>query len=44
MSDKNFVKKYLEDFSISAKPNEEIVEKIISVKNILVNAKKIIKK
>ena len=40
MSDKNFVKKYLEDFSISAKPNEEIVEKIISVKNILVNAKK----
>ena len=40
MSDNIFVKKYLEDFSISVKPNEEIVEKIISVKNILVNAKK----
>ena len=40
MSDNIFVKKYLEDFSISAKPKEEIVEKIISVKNILVNAKK----
>ena len=40
MSDKNFTKKYLEDFSSLLKPNEELVEKIISVKDILINAKK----
>ena len=40
MDDKNFVKKYLEDFSALVKPNEEIVEKIIKVKDILVQAKK----
>ena len=40
MSDKDFAKKYLEDFSSLVKPNEEIVEKIINVKDILINAKK----
>ena len=40
MSDKDFVKKYLEDFSSLAKPNEEIVEKIIATRDILINAKK----
>ena len=40
MSDKDFVKKYLEDFSSLAKPSEKIVEKIISVRDILINAKK----
>ena len=40
MSDEDFVKKYLEDFSSLVKSNETIVEKIIRVKNILVDAKK----
>ena len=40
MTDKNFVKKYLEDFSALVKPNEEIINKIIKVKDILVQAKK----
>ena len=40
MSDKNFVKTYLEDFSALVKPNDQIVEKIISAKNILIQAKK----
>ena len=40
MPDKDFVKKYLEDFSSLAKPSEKIIEKIISVKDILINAKK----
>ena len=40
MSDKDFVKKYLEDFSSLAKPNEKIVEKIIATRDILINAKK----
>ena len=40
MSDKDFVKKYLEDFSSLAKPSEKIVEKIISVRDILINAKR----
>ena len=31
MTDKNFVKKYLEDFSALVKPNEEIVENIHQV-------------
>ena len=30
MSDKDFVKKYLEDFSSLVKPNEVIIEKIIN--------------
>ena len=36
MSEKNFVDKYLEDFSSLIKPNPEITEKIVKVKNILV--------
>ena len=40
MSDKDFIKKYLEDFSSLVKPNDQIVEKIISVRNILLQAKK----
>jgi len=36
MSDKDFVKKYLEDFSELSKPNTTIVDKIIKVKEILV--------
>tara|TARA_Y100000780_G_scaffold190190_1_gene177848 strand:- start:147 stop:716 length:570 start_codon:yes stop_codon:yes gene_type:complete len=40
MSDKNFIKEYLEDFSSLIKPSEEIIEKIISSRDILVKAKK----
>ena len=40
MSDKNFVKKYLEDFSLLMKPSEEILDKIITTRNILVEANK----
>ena len=40
MSDKDFVKVYLEDFSALVKPNDQIVEKIITAKNTLVQAKK----
>ena len=40
MSDKNFIKTYLEDFSTLVKPNEAIVEKIINVRDILIQAKK----
>ena len=40
MSDKDFVKAYLEDFSDLVKPNDQIVEKIINAKNTLVQAKK----
>jgi len=40
MSDKEFVKKYLEDFSTLVKPNEEIIEKINIIKNILIETKK----
>ena len=40
MSDKDFVKEYLGDFSTLVKPNNEIIEKIISSRNILVQAKK----
>ena len=40
MSDKEFVKKYLEDFSVLVKPDEEIIEKINEIKNILVETKK----
>ena len=44
MSDKDFVKVYLEDFSALVKPNDQIVEKIITAKNTLVQAKKIMLK
>ena len=40
MSDKNFVKKYLEDYASLIKPNEKIIEKIISARDLLVDAKK----
>ena len=40
MSNKDFVKAYLEDFSVLVKPNDQIVEKIISAKDILVEVKK----
>ena len=40
MSEKDFVKKYLEDFSVLVKPNEDITGKIIKVKNILVETNK----
>ena len=40
MPDKDFVKVYLEDFSALVKPNDQIVEKIITAKNTLVQAKK----
>ena len=36
MSDKNFVKKYLEDFSLLIKPSEEILDKIIDTRDILI--------
>ena len=40
MTDKEFVKKYLEDFSTLVKPNGEIIEKINTIKNILIETKK----
>ena len=40
MSDKNFIKKYLEDFSSLIRPNEQLVNKIISTKDSLIDAKK----
>ena len=40
MSDKDFVKKYLDDFSNLVKPKEDIAEKIIRVKPILVETNK----
>lgn len=40
MSDNNFVKNYLEDFAKLVKPNENIIEKIITTKDLLINTKK----
>ena len=40
MSDKEFVKKYLEDFSELVKPDEKTIEKINKIKNILIDTKK----
>ena len=40
MSDKDFVKKYLNDFSALSKPSDLIIEQIGNAKNILVQAKK----
>ena len=40
MSDKDFVKGYLEDFSALIKPNDQLVKKIISAKDILKQVKK----
>ena len=39
MSDKDFVKSYLEDFSLLIKSDETIVEKIVLAKNILLKVK-----
>ena len=39
MSDKNFVKNYLEDFSLLIKSDETIVDKIVLAKNILLDTK-----
>ena len=40
MKDKDFIKKYLNDLSSLIKPNESIVDKIIEVKNVLIQTKK----
>ena len=40
MSDKSFIKNYLEDFSKLVNPNEELVEKIIQAKNIMIDSNK----
>ena len=40
MSDQDFVNNYLIDLSLLLKPNEELVSKIISVKDILMKTKK----
>ena len=39
MSEKDFVNKYLKDFSSLTMPNEEIVSKIITSRDIITNAK-----
>ena len=39
MSDKDFIKEYLEDFSSLIKPNDQIVEKIIKTKDIFLKSK-----
>jgi len=40
MTEKDFVNKYLKDFSSLTIPNEEIVSKIISSRDIIINTKK----
>ena len=40
MSDKDFINKYLKDYSSLVSPKEEIVTKIIELKNVLINTKK----
>ena len=40
MSDQDFVNKYLNDFSSLLKPNNELVTKLVEVKNILLEVKK----
>ena len=40
MSEKDFINKYLEDFSTLIKPNDDIVSKIISVRDVMVSAQK----
>ena len=41
MSEENFIKKYLEDFSNILKPNDEVINKIIKSKDLIIEAKKI---
>ncbi len=40
MSDKDFVKKYLNDFSALIRPDDQTIKKIIEVKNLLAQTKK----
>ena len=40
MSEEDFINKYLEDFSTLIKPNNDIVSKIISVRDVMVSAQK----
>jgi len=40
MSDYQFIKSYLEDFSDLLKPNEELIEKLIRVRNLLLEVRK----
>ena len=40
MSDKDFVNNYLKDFSHLIKPNDEIINKIINVRDVLLEVKK----
>ena len=40
MSEEDFINKYLEDFSTLIKPNNDIVTKIISVRDVMVSAQK----
>ena len=40
MSDIDFVNKYLKDFSSLLEPNKDLVDKIISTRDILVNTNK----
>ena len=39
MSDRDFVTKYLKDFSLLVNPNDEIVEKIIQIKKVILDIK-----
>jgi len=39
MPDKKFVEKYLNDFSSIIKPNEEIIDKIVEVKELIIKTK-----
>ena len=39
MSDKKFVESYLEDLSSFIKPNEEIINKLVTVKDLILNLK-----
>ena len=39
MSDTDFVNKYLEDFSLLLKPNDDVVDKITKAKDILIDTK-----
>ena len=40
MSEEDFINKYLEDFSTLIKPNDDIVSKIISVRDVMVSVQK----
>ena len=40
MSDYQFIKSYLEDFSDLLKPNEELIEKLTRVRNLLLEVRK----